>query len=313
MKSVRRFACKQRDSWWTVILVDPVAIPLVYWVARFTRITPNQITWLSFLAGLGAAACFFQGAPEWLVLGALVYHASFILDCMDGKLARIRGNGSLFGGWLDYMLDRVSVLCCALALGFGQWLRHDEPGYLLLAAAVGFVDLLRYLNGIKVNQVRATMRADIRSHPAFGDTEPPVFIEHLMRDRRKRGIEPSAVNGAVIDLHKGFRHTFPWYGAARDRLLRSRIRPHLISGIEFQMAVFVIGPLLGHVVAPVVVAGVPLLCFELGVVYKLLLSTRDFRETICRLDAKAAEHQAASGAGNADPVSAPGCAATPAR
>ncbi|MFD7098031.1 CDP-alcohol phosphatidyltransferase family protein [Streptomyces xanthophaeus] len=204
---------------------------------------------------------------------------------MDGKLARLQGTGSLFGGWLDFMLDRLRVMCCTVALFGAQWVLRDDPRFLLLALAVIFLDMLRYLNATKVNQVRADMRNRVSGHPAFEETAPPVFIEHLQRDQRKQGAALTPPAGEVIDLHEEFRYTYPWYRSARDFLMRSRIRPHLLSGVEFQMAVFIVGPAVGHLAAPVVIAGTGLLGFEMFIVHKLLLSTKDFTQTMRRLDA----------------------------
>ena len=77
----------RRDAWWTVLLVDPLASRMVLPVANRTDITPNQITIVSFAVGLLSAAAFTQGDHPWLVLGALLYHLSFVLDYMDGKIA----------------------------------------------------------------------------------------------------------------------------------------------------------------------------------------------------------------------------------
>ena len=49
------------------------------------------------------------------------------------------------------------------------------------------------------------------------------------------------VFGRKADLHQEFRGKFPAYLRARSFLLRHRIRTHLVSGIEFQMGVFMIG------------------------------------------------------------------------
>ncbi|HEV7626842.1 MAG TPA: CDP-alcohol phosphatidyltransferase family protein, partial [Streptomyces sp.] len=84
----------------------------------------------------------------------------------------------------------------------------------------------------------------------------------------------------IIDLNQEFRHRFPAYLRMRSFLLRHRIRTHLVSGIEFQMAVFIIGPLFDAVFPVTLVSGGLLLGFELAIVYKLLLSTRDFTRTI---------------------------------
>lgn len=70
----------------------------------------------------------------------------------------------------------------------------------------------------------------------------------------------------------------------RSFLLRHRIRTHLVSGIEFQMGVFIVGPLLDAVIEATLVSGALLLVFELAIIYKLLLSTRDFTRTIDSFD-----------------------------
>ncbi|MBM3294476.1 MAG: hypothetical protein FJY82_08110, partial [Candidatus Aminicenantes bacterium] len=70
------------------------AASLIIRAVHRTRITPNQLTCLSFLSGLGAAFIFFQGRPRlFLVAGVLAQLAS-IIDCADGMLARVRGQAS---------------------------------------------------------------------------------------------------------------------------------------------------------------------------------------------------------------------------
>ena len=280
MAEIRELVCKGRDSWWTVLLVDPLAVRLVRWIARYTRITPDQVTWAALVLGVGAAGCFVQGGPGWLAAGALLYHLSFVLDCVDGKLARLQGSGTLLGGWLDYVLDRVRVGCCALALMAGQWIAQGEPGYLVLGALVVFLDMFRYLNVLMITQIRSAMRDRVVGHRAFRHGGPPVFIEQLMRQGGDPADAGPAAGSEVVDLHRGFRRRFPWYVDFRTRLLELRIRPHLVSGIEFQMAVFIVGPLLGQIVAATLVAGAAMAAFEAALVYKLLLSTRDLDLTV---------------------------------
>ncbi|WP_411085238.1 CDP-alcohol phosphatidyltransferase family protein [Streptomyces sp. 061-3] len=299
---VRRITQKKRDAWWTVLLVDPVATPLVRFVARRTRITPNQITWGALILGLVAAACFAKGDWYWLIAGALVYHLSFILDCMDGKVARLTGQGSVFGAWLDYIFDRIRVMACAVALMAGQYYRTGEMIYVWLAAVVVFLDGLRYINSLEIFKTRHTMRKQIKSRirsarRAENQTEL-AFMEDLLRDNPEADIEHDATSapereeapsgpvtlaasqGQVIDLQQEFRHRFPGYLRFRSFMLRHRIRTHLVSGIEFQMSVFIIGPLLDQVIGATVVSAALLLVFELAIVYKLLLSTRDFTRTM---------------------------------
>ncbi|MET8011668.1 CDP-alcohol phosphatidyltransferase family protein [Streptomyces sp. NPDC005271] len=341
LAEVRRITEKKRDAWWTVMLVDPVATPLVRWTAKYTRLTPNQLTWGAFLVGLGSAACFAQGDWTWLLLGAVLYHVSFIFDCMDGKLARLTDTGSVFGAWLDFVFDRIRVLVCAVALMGGQYARTDNVLYLWLALAVASLDALRYIDSLEIFKIRHGMRKQIKARMrAARKAENQVelaFMEDLLRDNPEADLEqdpntvaaldgtpapdatlamdtasalgtapalepasaldtasaadavpalesdrPAAVRRrpAVVDLHQEFRRRFPWWVRCRNFLLRHRIRAHLISGVEFQMGVFIIGPAVDAVVATTVVSGVLLLVFELAIIYKLLLSTRDFTRTI---------------------------------
>ncbi|MFI1482216.1 CDP-alcohol phosphatidyltransferase family protein [Streptomyces sp. NPDC020747] len=325
LAEVRRLTEKKRDAWWTVLLVDPVATPLVRLTAMRTRITPNQITWGAFLLGLVSAACFAFGDWRWLVVGALVYHLSFILDCMDGKVARLTGQGSVFGAWLDFVFDRIRVAACGVALMAGQYDRTGDTVYIWLALAVVGLDTLRYINSLEIFKIRYSMRKQIKARMrearrsensaevAFMEdllrNNPSADIEHDIRKtstlsgpdtepisepvtepasegtaddapQKSQGEPQEKSQGQVIDLQQEFRHRFPVYLRMRSFLLRHRIRTHLVSGIEFQMGVFIVGPLLDAVIEATLVSGALLLVFELAIIYKLLLSTRDFTRTI---------------------------------
>jgi phosphatidylglycerophosphate synthase len=290
LAEVRRRTEKKRDAWWTVLLVDPVATPLVRWTALRTRVTPNQITWAALVLGLGSAACFAMAEWPWLLAGAGLYHLSFVLDCMDGKLARLKGNGSVFGAWLDYVFDRVRVLACAVALMGGQYGRTGEVAYMWLALAVIFLDMLRYVDALQIFKIRHGMRKQLRAkaregRPAEGDDAQLAFMEDLLRDSPEAEAAPPAPVAAavVVDLHQEFRHRFPWYARIRGFLLRHRIRTHVMSGIEFQMAVFIVGPAVGAIVPVTLGAAALLFAFELAIIYKLLLSTRDFARTLASI------------------------------
>jgi hypothetical protein len=66
------------------------------------------------------------------------------------------------------------------------------------------------------------------------------------------------------------------YAQVRAFLLRRRIRMHLISGIEFQMAAFIIGPLTGQVIPAVAIAGGLLFLFEIALIARFWRSSRRF-------------------------------------
>ena len=72
-----------------------------------TRITPNAITGLSLIAGLGGAVSLALGTSWVAVLGVLLLWASSILDGCDGELARLKLLTSRFGARFDVVTDHV--------------------------------------------------------------------------------------------------------------------------------------------------------------------------------------------------------------
>ncbi|WP_229811219.1 CDP-alcohol phosphatidyltransferase family protein [Streptosporangium pseudovulgare] len=246
---------KRRDSWWTVFLVDPVACRLTLFVANRTSVTPNGLTRLSLALGMGSAACFALGQ---LVAGAALFYVSFTVDCMDGKIARLKGTGTAFGLWLDYVGDRIRVVCCAGGLAFGQYTATGDLAYILLGAGVAVLDLFRYVNAPQMKRVREVVRenrAERRAELQAGLQAGPHPVERRPPRSARR----------------------PTLRRRADRFLaRHRVRSHLISGIEFHAAVFVVAPLIGVVaLLPVVaVAGGLLLLNEVFLIHRMWLFAR---------------------------------------
>jgi phosphatidylglycerophosphate synthase len=318
MEDIKRTGAKKRDAWWTVFVVDPVAAPIALFIANRTKITPNQITVASFALGLGAAASFAFADYPALVLGALLYHLSFVLDCVDGKVARLKDTGSIFGGWLDYILDRVRVFVCAIALMGGQFVRTGQSIYLYLAVFVVFLEMLRNLNALRVNAVRKAMLTGIRQ--AIADHSPSVAssdqldalppetrqaVRRLASDDFDPDVDLEAGRhdpAEVIQQH--FQARFGRYTRLRDFLQTRRVRTHIISGIEFQMATFIIGPLTS-IIPAVVITGALLLVFEFAIIYKLWLSTKDYDRIIRQIRSAPAAVQ------GPPPPLAPGVKITP--
>jgi phosphatidylglycerophosphate synthase len=267
LAEIRERTYKERDAWWTVLLVDPLAARLVRLVAPYRWITPNVLTGLATLLGLAAAVCFALGDRGALIAGALLFHASFVVDCMDGKIARLNGTGSMFGAWFDFMFDRLRVIVCAAALFGGQHARTGDDLYLWLVVGVVAADLFRYLNGSQMAKINSAMR--MRLAEARGETLVPT-IDDLSGEEAAADGDPAPPPPMPDDPRQSA------YARMRNWLLRRRIRLHLVSGIEFEMAVFIIGPLTGWLIGTTIVAGMLLLLMEAALVAKLWLATRRF-------------------------------------
>jgi archaetidylinositol phosphate synthase len=99
---------------WSHLLARRLVTPL-----KDSWITPNHLTTMRLLTGLGACLGIASGVRSWEVAGGVLWVISTFLDYTDGELARVSGKSSRVGHLYDYATD---VLCNALffvSLGIG--------------------------------------------------------------------------------------------------------------------------------------------------------------------------------------------------
>lgn len=93
---------KPLDAWWTVLVVDPVALRVLPFLNGLSFVTPLRLTLVGAALSAASIPAF---ATERFLVGALLFQAGFFFDCLDGKLARMRGETSTLGAFLDQALD----------------------------------------------------------------------------------------------------------------------------------------------------------------------------------------------------------------
>jgi len=107
--------------------------PVARWF-RYVGLTPNVITVSGFLFSLVSAALIVYGN---LLLASVPYALSGLCDMLDGIAARVNGQGSRFGAFLDSFLDRYSDFFPFGAICFLSLARMDA--YLLLFSLLSIV------------------------------------------------------------------------------------------------------------------------------------------------------------------------------
>ena len=73
-------------------------------------LTPNLVSLIGVALALLSAFTYVvaQGKPLWLLLATILFLASGFCDALDGVIARIYQQTSVFGGFLDSLLDRYA-------------------------------------------------------------------------------------------------------------------------------------------------------------------------------------------------------------
>lgn len=120
-----RSAIKTKDGWWASIFSGPLANRMLEPICEIPWVSPNLITISSLIIGLVASYFFLRASHQDLIIGAILVQLSFVVDCMDGQLARYRQQFSNLGAWLDRISDRVKDFFYFFSLALGFFLSHE--------------------------------------------------------------------------------------------------------------------------------------------------------------------------------------------
>lgn len=179
---------KKRDYWWTVLVVDPLAFPITKLLAKRKWATPDEVTIVSLVLGLLTGLFFAVGDTWALITGAILFYLSFVLDCVDGKLARALGVSSDKGRALDAMSD--SARRASAAIGIITYLVYSASGTqaheVVLAAAFGvlgsyFIEISGAERGPGQGGVRGRWAEALAKHrllptPGMPDVSALVYV-----------------------------------------------------------------------------------------------------------------------------------------
>jgi len=148
-ESVAETRNRLRRSWGdyplTILIINPINIRLARLVGH-TPLTPNQITVISFM--LMVLAAWLIASNQWhrQASGGLVLLLAYMLDCLDGDLARLKGLKSPLGAMLDPMLDRFGEFAIGLGIAINGWnLTKDYKWLIGGIVLVGMSQIYFYL------------------------------------------------------------------------------------------------------------------------------------------------------------------------
>ena len=127
---------------------DPLSTATLNWLALPitkilvpTKITPNQITFISTVMGLVSGALFIFGGFTNRLIGSILIYLSMVVDATDGKVARLRGISSSFGGVFDEWCDRLREYALFLGITIGTYLENGKVATLI----VGFIAFANFM------------------------------------------------------------------------------------------------------------------------------------------------------------------------
>ena len=110
-----------------------------------TPLTPNQITFLSLMIGLGSAFFFYQGTFFSGITGALLLLVSAWVDCTDGEIARLKFMETPWGARFDILCDNIVHCIVFFTIGMGLFFSTGDAWYKLYGGLAVFGSLVSFL------------------------------------------------------------------------------------------------------------------------------------------------------------------------
>ena len=175
IRTVYRDSQKKEDIAWNTYVARPLAAVLVY-LLRPTPLTPNQVTFLGFAVFVAAAVVLVASpGPTGFLAAALIVQLSYLFDCADGQLARIKNMTSEVGGYLDFLMDEFKALLLIGAVTIRLWVVDGDvlwlfvgfAGLFVVAAATSMTNFVRRPEyaGKKVGPGESAKKQAIPEHP----------------------------------------------------------------------------------------------------------------------------------------------------
>ena len=149
---------KQSDGPISRYLNRPVSIMISRYLVK-TNITPNFLSFFSFILCCVGAISFFLGEYFYLLLGAILAQVSSIIDGCDGEIARLKFQETEFGGWFDAVLDRYADALLLFGLTYYSYYFISATQKSFLTLFIGFLAIIgTFMNSYTADKYDGLMK-----------------------------------------------------------------------------------------------------------------------------------------------------------
>ncbi|WP_406113628.1 CDP-alcohol phosphatidyltransferase family protein [Kitasatospora purpeofusca] len=181
-----KLASRNGEHWAGRLYMRAVSLRVTRQLVR-TSVSPNTLTWLMVVCGVGAGAALMVPGPVGAVLAAVLFQGFLLFDCVDGEVARWKRQFSTAGVYVD----RLGAYLADAALMVGAGVRAARGGSELwvsvgLAAALGVVLLKASTDLVDVARARSGLA------PADEESTQP----------RSQGIATARRLASVFKIHR---------------------------------------------------------------------------------------------------------------
>lgn len=191
-ETIRQTRRRLRREWGdyplTILIINPINLILVRMIG-LTSITPNQISLFSFFL-TAVSACFLASLnSSYQIIGGGLLLLGYLIDCLDGDLARLKNLKSPLGAMLDPILDRCGEIVIVFGISINGWRTDQDPQWLFGGLfLMGMSQLYFYITDAMLNIFRkkfahldnSKQRTLFGTVLKFGAVEPFIWGEAVL-------------------------------------------------------------------------------------------------------------------------------------
>jgi len=97
---------KEVGNWMVRKILRPAALPLT-WLLLHTSVTANQVTLAALIVGLLGVVLLAAVPSVFFLISVLLLQSWYLLDHVDGQIARYRKTSSLSGRFFDFLMHHL--------------------------------------------------------------------------------------------------------------------------------------------------------------------------------------------------------------
>lgn len=152
------------------------------YLLQFTKIKPNQITYIYAFSGLFGGVCLATNNSSFIILGIIIFFSKIVFDGTDGLLARVKYKPSKFGAILDEWAGLVGEYGFIFGLGLYLYNFSGNILYLYLMISILIFKSIDFKNYIynrvlfKKKQLNKSVKNKNKENKFFS------FLKKFIRD-----------------------------------------------------------------------------------------------------------------------------------
>ena len=152
------------------------------YLLQFTKIKPNQITYIYAFSGLVGGVCLATNNSSFIIIGIIIFFSKIVFDGTDGLLARVKYKPTKFGAILDEWAGLVGEYGFIFGLGLYLYNFSGNILYLYLMISILILKSIDFKNYIynrilfKKKQLNKSVKNKDKENKFFS------FIKKFIRD-----------------------------------------------------------------------------------------------------------------------------------